>query len=164
MTNVLTLRLDEGSQMFFESQRQKYFPAARNQVPAHLSLFHTLPDEASISDTLAAVAGRQTSFPLAVTGLRSLGRGVAYKVASAELLSLAGELAASFADHLSAQDKQRFSPHIVIQNKATPEAARALLAELERSFHALEAQAIGLDLWHYLGGPWQLAETFSFGA
>ena len=162
MTNVLTLRLEEASQAFFEEMRRKHFPPERNQIPAHLTLFHSLPDSDAVSAVLSRVAGSEPPFRVAVTGLRSLGRGVAYKCASAALLRLHGELAATFDEHLNPQDRQRFMPHIVIQNKATAEQARHLLAELERSFHALEADAVGLDLWHYLGGPWELAETFPF--
>ena len=162
MTNILTLHLDPDSQAFFESMRQKHFPPERNQIPAHLTLFHSLPDTDAIAQTLGEAAERQPPFRIAITGLRSLGKGVAYKVASPPLLHLHAELASAFADHLTPQDTQRFIPHIVIQNKATPEQARKLLSELERTFHALEADAIGLDLWHYLGGPWELAHTFPF--
>ena len=164
MTNVLTLRLDPDSQAFFERMRQKHFPPERNQIPAHLTLFHSLPDSGDVAAALAAAAERETRFRISVTGLRSLGRGVAYKAASPALLRLHAELASAFADHLTPQDRQRFTPHIVIQNKATPEGARTLLAELERTFHALEADALGLDLWHYLGGPWELAQTFLFSS
>ena len=162
MTNVLTLRLDDDSQAFFEAMRRKHFPPERNLIPAHVTLFHSLPDSAAVAADLASAASAESRMRLQITGLRSLGRGVAYKVASAPLLRLHARLAAAFDEHLTAQDRQRFSPHIVIQNKAQPERARQLLAELERTFHALEADALGLDLWHYLGGPWELAETFRF--
>ena len=162
MTNVLTLRLDAESQAFFEAMRQKHFPPERNQIPAHLTLFHALPDEEAIGATLAQVCGRTPPFRIGITGLRSLGRGVAYKVASPALLGLHAALAGEFVEHLTPQDRQRFGPHIVVQNKSTPERARLLLAELERTFHALEADALGVDLWHYLGGPWELAATFPF--
>ena len=162
MTNILTLRLDPDSQAFFESMRQKHFPPERNQIPAHLTLFHSLPDSEAISTTLDEAARHQPPIRLSITGLRSLGKGVAYKVASPPLLSLHASLAGAFVDHLTPQDSQRFTPHIVIQNKATPERARLLLAELERTFHSLVADVVGLDLWHYLGGPWELAQTFPF--
>ena len=161
MTNILTLHLDSDSQAFFESMRQKHFPPERNQIPAHLTLFHSLPNSDAITQALDQ-ATQTPAFRIAITGLRSLGKGVAYKVASPPLLHLHAGLASAFADHLTPQDTQRFIPHIVIQNKATPEQARKLFAELERTFHALEADATGLDLWHYLGGPWQLAQTFPF--
>lgn len=164
MTDVLTLRLDPESQAHFEQLRQTHFPPERNHIPAHLTLFHTLPDEPALLQVLELEAGKQEPFSLPVTGLRSLGKGVAYTLASSSLLSLHARLAAAFAPHLTAQDRQKLQPHIVVQNKVTPAAARSLLADLQASFLPMYVQAVGLDLWHYLGGPWQLARTLPFSA
>lgn len=162
MTDVLTLRLDGRSQAHFEALRQRYFPPERNQIPAHLSLFHSLPDDDATVRALEAEAGEQTSFQLAVTGVRSLGKGVAYRLSSPALMALHHRLAETFSEHLTPQDRQPFQPHIVVQNKATPAAARILLEQLERQFVPLDVEAVGLDLWNYLGGPWALARTFLF--
>ncbi len=162
MTNVLTLRLDADSQAHFEGLRRRYFPPERNQIPAHLTLFHALPDGPEIDEVLEREAEGLGTFPLAVTGVRSLGKGVAYKLASSVLGGLHTRLAAEFADHLTAQDRQRLQPHIVVQNKVTPAEARELLARLSAAFEPREVEACGFDLWRYLGGPWEHAATFSF--
>ena len=161
MTDLLTLHLDPNSQALFEAMRQRHFPTERNQVPAHLSLFHTLPQSPEILEILAR-AGQIEPFPLTVTGLRSLGKGVAYTLTAPPLLTLHRHLAEAFARHLTPQDRQKFQPHIVIQNKATVEAARNLLAQLQPAFTPFEIQALGLDLWHYRNGPWTHAQTFPF--
>ncbi len=162
MSYVLTLRLDPTSQEFFERLRRLYFPPERNQIPAHLTMFHTLPERGDVADTLRAEAGAQAMFGVAVTGVRSLGKGVAYRLTSGVLAGLHGRLSERFTAELSAQDRQRFQAHIVVQNKVTPAAARELLASLEGSFAPMEVQAEGMDLWRYMGGPWELAETFLF--
>ncbi len=144
--------------------RQQHFPPERNQIAAHLTLFHTLPNTAEISEVLAWFATQQPPFTLTVTGLRSLGRGVAYTLKSPALEALHTELAQAFHDHLSPQDRQKFMPHVVIQNKAQPEQAKALLSELQSTFHPFEVRAEALDLWHYLNGPWSPAATFPFTA
>ncbi len=156
--------MDDESQGHFERLRQRYFPPERNQIPAHLTLFHTLPDQADVEEALQMEAVAQGPFVLTVTGVRSLGKGVAYKLESAALVGLHARLAEVFGEYLSAQDRQRLQPHIVVQNKVTAAAARELLADLERSFERMEVQGVGLDLWHYLGGPWELARTFPFGS
>jgi len=161
--NIVTLRMDEASQAFFERMRQAHFPPERNHIAAHLTLFHTLPNIDEVKEVLRWVARQRAPFAMHVTGLRSLGRGVAYTLKSAELAEIHAELAGAFSEYLSAQDKQKFMPHVVVQNKAKPESAKALLAELDREFLGFEVGAMGLDLWHYLGGPWELAEAFSFG-
>lgn len=164
MTNVLTLRLDAEQHAYFENLRQRHFPLERNQIPAHLTLFHTLPDEPGITSVLNFEAERQKTFVLAVTGLRSLGKGVAYTLQSAALLALHGRLADALADHLTAQDKQKLQPHIVVQNKVTSAAALDLLMHLRQTFVPMQVQAVGMDLWHYMGGPWKHARTFAFVA
>ena len=162
MTDVLTLRIDGDSQAHFEALRRQHFPPERNQIPAHLTLFHTLPREAWVGQHLARAAAAVHEFPVAVTGVRSLGKGVAYTLRSPELEQEHSRLADAFREVLSPKDRQRLRAHIVVQNKVTPEAAKALLRELEASFQPRSVRATGLDLWHYLGGPWQLAEHFPF--
>ena len=162
MTNILTLEMDEASQAWFEGLRQAHYPGHLNQIAAHLTLFHTLPDTADVYEALRTAAEGQAPFAMQVNGLRLLGRGVAYQVGSRPLLDLHADLVEAFREHLSAQDKQRFVPHVVVQNKATPERAKLLLAELQAGFQVRQVEAVGLQLWHYLGGPWKLAERFPF--
>ena len=162
MTDVLTLALDAESQRWFEELRQRHFPPERNQIPAHLTMFHTLPRERWVSEGLREIVGAERDFSLRVTGVRSLGKGVAYTLRSAELDRLHRRLAERFGEVLTAQDRQPFRAHVVVQNKVTPEAARRLLAELEAGFVEREARAVGVELWHYLGGPWELAERVCF--
>ncbi len=163
-STIVTLRLDPASQATFEALRRLHFPPERNHIPAHLTLFHTLPDTAEISAALHRAACGRTAFRLAVTGVRSLGRGVAYTLHAVELLALHHSLADTFGPHLSAQDRQPLRPHIVVQNKTTPDQARSLLAALQAGPLPAPAEAIGLDLWLYLGGPWQHRQTFPFAA
>ncbi len=162
MTTLVTLALDAAAQARFEALRQQHYPAALNRIPAHLSLFHKLPGDDETGNTLRQIAGLTPAFTLQVNGVRSLGRGVAYTLASPELATLHAELARRFDAHLIPQDRQRFQPHIVVQNKATPVEARELLATLQASFQPSTVPATGLLWWEYLGGPWRLLETFDF--
>ena len=90
-------------------------------------------------------------------GLRFLGRGVAYELRAPELVGLRGRLARGWQDWLTPQDAQGYRPHVTIQNKAAPEAARALRDAMQAGFAPFTVRAEGLLLWHYLGGPWELA-------
>jgi 2'-5' RNA ligase len=161
---ILTLRFDERSFAFFNERRQRYFPPERNFIPAHLTLFHHLPGEhlIEIQRDTAASASRQKPFPLEVIGLRSLGRGVAYNLASPELTGLRRHLAQLWNDWLKPQDRQKHQPHVTVQNKADPTQARALLEELTEGFQPFQATAIGLDLWWYRGGPWEKVSSSLF--
>ena len=155
---ILTLKLDAESQAFFDAQRKRYFPPERNFLQAHLTLFHQLPDEDQIYDILAAINFKPIE--LEVTGLMNIGAGVAYKVESKSLKNLHGVLSNAFKDVLIVQDNQGFRPHITIQNKVMPEVARKLLEQLSRDFEEFKITAVGLELWLYLGGPWEWVKTF----
>jgi 2'-5' RNA ligase len=162
VTYILTLQIDPASQAHFNHLRQQCFPPERNYIDAHVTLFHALPEAAAVVEELAAAALAQDAFTITVSNLRSLGKGVAYNLESSLLLSLHKALATTFAEHLIPQDRQRFQPHIVVQNKVAPEAAKALLHHLQSTFTSMEIQATGLSLWHYRNGPWEPAQTFPF--
>ena len=162
MSYIVTLQLDPDSQAHFDRLRQQHFPPAINYIDAHVTLFHHLPEEASVVQEIETAANLRSSFPVAVTGLRSLGKGVAYTLESPELQTLQRRLASAFAGYLTPQDRQKFQPHIVVQNKVMPDAAKALLHQLRMSFVPLQVHAIGLSLWHYRNGPWEAAQTLPF--
>ncbi|MDN3548169.1 2'-5' RNA ligase family protein [Mucilaginibacter aquaedulcis] len=160
MTLILTSRLDTVSQAFFNALRLTHFPPERNFLKAHLTLFHQLPDTLATRQYLSAF--KFGIFDMSVSGLRYLGAGVAYRIESVELQTLHLEMSRHFQDVLIPQDRQRFQPHITIQNKVTPEASRILLEELTGTFESFTVQATGLDLWEYHGGPWRHSFGYDF--
>lgn len=153
---ILTLALHADDQARFERLRQLHFPPDRNLIPAHVTLFHHLPGQ-EIEAVRNAIDARcaMPPFSVAVSGLRFLGRGVAYALESAALASLRAGLARDWDGWLTPQDRQGWRPHVTIQNKASPEAARALHANLQAAFAPFTVRAEGLDLWRYMGGPWK---------
>lgn len=168
---ILTLQLDAKSQAFFDAQRAKYFPPQINYIGAHLTLFHNLPG-AEFEAVLKALGRRcaaQTRFALTVTELMKLGRGVAYRIEAAPLMALRAGLAVDFAPWLTAQDKERFRPHITIQNKVAPHEAQALFDHLNDGFKPFESIGEGVQLWFYEGGAnrpgtWAPAGAVTFGS
>ncbi len=163
---ILTLALDAATQAYFNDLRRRHFPPKINYLAAHLTLFHHLPgaEEAAIGQTLRDLSQTLAPLALPVTGLRSLGRGVACTLENEALRALHRRLQADFAPHLTPQDQQKLQPHVTIQNKVTPTEARALLAELQAGFAPFEAVGTGLHLWAYRGGPWESLAEFPFCA
>jgi 2'-5' RNA ligase len=163
---ILTLAVDERAQTDFEHQRRLYFPAALNRIPAHISLFHALPGDelASIRTLLGDHAAATAPFPVHVHDVQKLGRGVAYSLRSDALAALHAQLRQAWLPWLTPQDAQGFRPHVVIQNKVDPVAARALYDRLAAGFRPYSITATGLLMWHYLGGPWVLEQSFTFTA
>ena len=159
---ILTLQIDEPAFVFFNALRQKHFPAKINYLDAHLTLFHHLPNTAAVTELLETIAKRQNIMPLEVTAIIKLGRGVAFKIESSELLGLHEYLKREWQQWLTPQDRQGFRPHITVQNKVEPATANALFEELSHSFRPFKTNATGLSLWEYQGGPWQKIKDFSF--
>lgn len=143
--------------------RRAHFPPERNQLDAHLTLFHHLPPslEGEIKTRLAEHA-RGRAPRATAAGLMSLGRGVAVRIESAELEAIRDDLASAFESVLIPQDAARWRPHVTIQNKVSPVTARELLTHLERDFHARPVEIAGLAAWWYRGGPWELLSRHSF--
>ncbi len=160
---ILTLKMDEASQAHFDRLRVEHYPAELNRIAAHLTLFHQLPQSAEVNSSVASAAAAMQAFAMKVMGVRSLGRGVAFGMESAELMTLHRRLSGEFTEYLSAQDRQKFWPHVVVQNKTSGDRARELKRRLEAEFRPFAVQAVGLQLWRYLGGPWEFAEEFPFG-
>jgi 2'-5' RNA ligase len=160
---VLTLLLEAAAQERFDRLRAAHFPAGRNHLAAHVTLFHALPGEElpAVQADLDAAADRP-AFDVAVTGVRSLGAGVALDLGAPELSRLHEQLAAGWAPWLTRQDAQRLRAHVTVQNKVRPEQARALHAQLTAGFTPERVGATGLGLWRYLGGPWEPVSRHPF--
>jgi 2'-5' RNA ligase len=159
---ILTLELDPPLFAALNSLREAHFPPERNQVPAHITLFHALPgaEAERIIDDLARCAAGAAPLALAIPAVRFLGRGVALEVVSPDLVTLRRRLAQIWAPWLARQDQQGYRPHVTIQNKVSPEAARRLYDELSPRWQGLAGQGQEMRLWHYRRGPWDLAGRF----
>ena len=141
---VVTLALDEAATARFDAERRELFPPGRTAVGAHLTLFHAVPGEL-VDTVLADVEAHadRDPFPVPVTEVMSLGRGVAYRLASSELAALHRTLQRSWWDHLTAQDRQGFRAHITVQNKVDPDTARRTLQRLTAGFASFDVVATG---------------------
>lgn len=162
---ILTLAFDAPTFARFDGERRRYFPEALNRIPAHATLFHHLPGdrEPGVCEAITALARTVPPPEVAVTGLRFTGRGVAYVLECGALAEFRARLARSFEPHLTAQDRQGWRPHVTVQNKVKPEAARALHADLSAGFAPFRFTAPATLLWRYLGGPWEQVARLPFG-
>ncbi|WP_412468570.1 2'-5' RNA ligase family protein [Pedobacter sp. KLB.chiD] len=150
---ILTLKMDETSQSFFNRKRQAHFPPEKNFLEAHLMVFHHLPSDA---ETISFLKGfKFPRFTAEVTGLMKLGRGLAYRVECAEMQQLHRLLSRRFLQVLNAQDKQGYRPHVTIQNKVSPETASRLYDELNTEWAAFSVGINAMQVFSYLGGPWR---------
>ncbi|ALE86014.1 2'-5' RNA ligase family protein [Pseudonocardia sp. HH130629-09] len=160
---ILTALLDEPTQTRLDDLRARHFPAGRNHLAAHLTLFHALPGDAA-AELVADLSAATDRAPVTarVTGLRLLGRGVAFVLDGPELSALRRGVADRWRDRLTPQDAGRVDLHVTVQNKVAPAAARALHDDLAAGFEPWTAAVPGLALWRYDGGPWETGPRFPF--
>jgi GrpB-like predicted nucleotidyltransferase (UPF0157 family) len=161
---IVTAVLAEPVQAELNALRARYFPPERNHLDAHVTVFHALPGEleAEVVAELAAAVRREP--PLAVVGSpRLLGRGVALRIDAPDVLGWRAAVVERWAGRLTAQDRGKKELHVTVQNKVTPEEARALHAALADR-PEVHTRVEALALWHYDGGPWSPAGRFGYGA
>jgi hypothetical protein len=133
-------------------------------VPAHLTLFRQLPPSAAaeLDARLARAAGAPPP-PATVVGIIDLGEGTALRVESEALEALRSELAEALHGLLTPQDSAPWRAHVTVQNKVETREARRVQAQLRAALLLPRPLAIkGLASWHYLGGAWELAKSYSF--
>ena len=154
---IVTALMGREDAACFDALRQTHFPSERNRLAAHLTMFHHLPP--SSADELRhrlSTLTRDTPPPAArVAAPFSLGRGVAYRIDSPALEAIRATLADAFAGLLTPQDQAGWRPHVTVQNKVEPAAAKALLASLSAEFRPRAVSVAGLASWWYRGGPWE---------
>lgn len=148
---------------WLEGLRRAHYPPERNQVPAHLTLFHALPPSAAeeLRARLSRIVRRPPPVAM-IRGLMDLGHGVAFRVVSPGLDRIREELATELHGLLGAQDNRGWRPHVTVQNKVAPKVARALKESLERTYRVRELKIGGLGLYGYLGGPWERIAIYPF--
>lgn len=153
---IVTALFGDADFAWLDGLRRSHFPPERNLVPAHLTLFHHLPPslEDEIRRRLADFA-RGPRPAARIDKLRLQGDGVAFRVASAGLEDIRDALAEAFAGMLTPQDQAPWRPHVTIQNKVEPDAAKALHREMSASFEPRPLTIAGLASWAYRGGPWE---------
>jgi hypothetical protein len=153
---IVTAALGAADLAWLDRLRRAHYPAERNRLPAHLTMFHALPPSAEAEARSRLSKAAQSRPPRAtIDGLMDLGGGVAFRVVSPELDAIREGMARELHGLLSAQDAGGWRPHVTIQNKVAPKVARALLAALDQEFRPRPLAIHGLGLHRYLGGPWE---------
>lgn len=161
---IVTALLAPADFAWFEALRRAHYPAERNLVPAHLTLFQHLPPGGGDElDRRLRAEARGSSPPEGrVAGLLKFERGVALRVESPALEDIRARIADVFAPMLIPQDRAPWRPHVTIQNKVEPQVAAELYSTLAEGFAARAVSFTGLASWRYRGGPWEPIARYAF--
>ena len=160
---IVTALFAPGDDGWLQLLRREHYPPARNQVPAHLTLFRQLPP--SIGPELSARLAAATAAPpprAEIAGIIDLGAGTAFRVESDDLEVIREVIADGLHGLLTPQDMAPWRPHITIQNKVQPREARRLQQALKAEFEPRPLAIRALASWRYAGGPWEPLKTHPF--
>jgi hypothetical protein len=160
---IVTVDFTPSDFAWLDGLRRAHYPAERNRVPAHLTMFQGLPPSA-MEEVKRQLALHACGPPprATIAGLMSLTSGVAFRIVSDDLESIREAIADHFHGMLSAPDSAGWRPHVTIQNKVPPRQAKTLLEELEREFRSRPLGIAGLSVHRYRGGPWETLATYKF--
>lgn len=144
--------------------RLKHYPAEKNQLPAHITLFHHLPPQAvdEIVELVRGVAADHACPPCTLIEVMQFEEGVAYRMNSPQLLEMRRFFAESLHGLLVQQDQQIPRFHITVQNKVDPKESYKLFRELSASFEPRPFEITGISLFYYMDGPWEKIGTWRF--
>ncbi|KAH6633143.1 hypothetical protein C7974DRAFT_392230 [Boeremia exigua] len=166
---VLTLKLTDSLAKPMNLMREQYFPKRLNRTPAHLTLFHALPDSRfeTIDGGLSQLSASTKPFFVSSGKAFRMRLGVGINVGKGynRMKQVHEDLREQWMPHLSEQDQGGWKPHWTVMNKVNEE------KKVDEAFHAVEkevlqnvreGQAIGLDLWRYDKGNWIFANEYKF--
>lgn len=166
---VLTFKLTDSLAKPMNLMREQYFPPRLNRTPAHLTLFHALPNSqfAAIDRGLSQLStGTKPFFVSSGKPFRMrLGVGINVGKGYNRMMQIQEDLRSQWMPYLSEQDQGRWRPHWTVMNKVNEEkkvdeAFRAVEKEMLQNNR--EGQVIGLDLWRYDKGNWIFTTEYNF--
>lgn len=160
---IITAEFGAADFAWLDGLRRQHYPATRNRVPAHLTMFRSLPPAAESEVRRVLSRACADSAPQAIiSGLMDLGGGVALRIRSDDLDQLREAMAEHFHGLLTPQDSGGWVPHVTIQNKVERGAARELLRMLETTIELRPLSIRGLSLFRYDEGVWRPVAGYVF--
>lgn len=156
--------LPDAVQARLDALRRAHYPAERNRVPAHCTLFHAVPG--MVAAELASVLARLTATtppPRArIDRVIDLDGGTALALVSAELVDVRDLLADHFHGLLTGGDAVAPRFHITVQNKVERRAAHILQADLAATWRATDTMIPAIAVHRVIDGAWQPAGVWRF--
>jgi len=156
--------LPDAVQARLDALRRAHYPAERNRVPAHCTLFHAVPG--MVAGELTSVLARMTANtppPMArIDRVIDLDGGTALALVSADLVEIRESLADHFHGLLTGGDAVAPRFHITVQNKVERRDAHILQAELATSWRATDTTVAGIAVHRVIDGAWHPVGVWRF--
>lgn len=158
---IVTLKIEDNRQAFFEEQRKFFYPDFCNFVPAHLTYFHAAPNTEMFLDALKKIASTPPIL-METAAVLPFTNGMAYAANNEYLQHFHALLQQNFSNDLSGKDKKIWKPHITIQNKVTAFRAHKNYQELSLNFEPFSFRVEGFSIYEYAKKNWAFKLFFPF--
>jgi 2'-5' RNA ligase len=160
---LITAELPGDVLAWADGLRRRHYPADRNRLRAHVTLFHALPPsaEGEVRRLLGELA-KQAAPAARITGIWNMGKGTAFDVESPGMIELHALMQERFAGIMTVQDDRKLRLHITVQNKVSYEEARQLQKDLKASFELREFRFRAFGLYAWEEGLWRPIAEYPF--
>ena len=161
---IVTAQLPPDILAWADGLRRAHYPAHRNRLKAHVTLFHAFAPSLreELRGVLARTAGEYAPPQAWLDGIMRLGGGTALAIESPCLLEIRERVAEHFHGALTAQDSHAPRLHITIQNKVSEHQARALQQGLDAVLKPRKFSFRGLEMHLYREAYWEKLGQWSF--
>lgn len=161
---LIVAQLPESVQHWADGLRRAHYPPAKNRLAAHVTLFHGLPPSAAdeVHRRLASCAADAPPLPARFAGLMDLGDGTALALECAGLQALHTDLADQLSGVIQQRDDRPLRPHVTIQAKVAPDAARQLQRDLRDLAFPPPFRLHGLASHRWTGDLWAFEREWPF--
>jgi hypothetical protein len=148
---AITVELEPDARRRFAEQCARWSPTP---TTPRLSLFRELPESLEKDVRIELVGTAAAPFPIGVAGVLPLPAGVAFALASPELLHRHRDLQNAWWAELTPRDRRPLRPHVVVLRDRPAAEARAAYTVLRREFRAHQVRADGYVLWRVDEDEW----------
>lgn len=161
---IVTAELPPDILAWADSLRREHYPAHRNKLEAHVTLFNSFAPSLreELRGVLSWMAGEYSPPGARLDGIMRLGGGTALAIESPGMLAIRERVADHFHGALTAQDTHEPRLHITIQNKVSVQEARGLQQELAETLQPRKFTFRGLGLHLYRETHWEALGRWSF--
>ena len=161
---IVTAELPLDILAWADALRRQHYPAERNKLAAHVTLFHSFAPSLrnGLRDVLAGMATEFAAPAARINRTLDLGSGTALAITSSGMTEIRALIAAHFHGALTAQDLHEPRLHITIQNKVIRRLAIALQQELLTSLRARDFAFRGLALQIFRTTHWETLGQWPF--
>jgi hypothetical protein len=158
---ILTAKVDKNSQNLLNHLRAEYFPAHRNFLDAHLTLFSHYP-VFDLSNPYFSHLLPEKKMSVSFEQVFYTGMGFAVEVKSPELEVLRSQMLSLLRPAAPGVESSTNKLHVTIQSEVDPRRAINSFEAFSKTWAPVLGEIEGIEVWRPLSGPWGFVGGYRF--